>query len=237
MRKPLTISSKASSMTLSRRELGNTSCWLLVLALAAQVAAEEATPRKGRSDDSFTLVVIQRENDNETEKAPPRKTWSYEELAPAVKQLAGGRSYERGRQLYKKIKCIACHRMDGDGNEFGPDLSRLDKKWTADRILLHIVEPSREINKDFEAHHFQLNDGRTLIGLIVAAGPNFIKVVDQPLKSSSSKRIRFDDISERHRSRVSFMPKGMLDDLQRDEVLDLIAYVTSRGNDQHAFFK
>jgi hypothetical protein len=33
------------------------------------------------------------------------------------------------------------------------------------------------------------------------------------------------------------MPKGLLDKLNREEVLDLIAYVTARGNKDHAVFQ
>jgi hypothetical protein len=45
------------------------------------------------------------------------------------------------------------------------------------------------------------------------------------------------DIVERVRSNVSIMPKGLLDKLTRDEILDLIAFVASRGNKGHAFFR
>ena len=167
----------------------------------------------------------------------PEKKWTFEELALAMSDLRGGRSFEKGRKLYKQIKCTACHRMDGEGNEFGPDLSLLKEPWTATKILRHVIEPSLEINKEFQAYHFELKDGRTIIGLIVATGPNFVKVVDRPLTSSRSIRINLDSIRNRHALRVSFMPEGTLNSLSQDEILDLIAYVTSRGNNQHPLFQ
>jgi hypothetical protein len=33
------------------------------------------------------------------------------------------------------------------------------------------------------------------------------------------------------------MPKGLLDKLTREEILDLIAYIASRGDQRHAFFQ
>jgi hypothetical protein len=33
------------------------------------------------------------------------------------------------------------------------------------------------------------------------------------------------------------MPKGLLDKLTREEILDLIAYVTARGNRNHPLFR
>ena len=167
----------------------------------------------------------------------PEKKWTFEELGSAISDLQGGRSFEKGRKLYKQIKCTACHRMDGEGNEFAPDLSLLNESWTAAKILRHVLEPSLEINKEFKAYHFELKGGRTINGLIVTKGPNFVKVVDQPLKSSRSIRIKLDSILDRQASHVSFMPAGMLNRLTQDEILDLIAYVTSRGNNQHSLFQ
>lgn len=57
----------------------------------------------------------------------PAKKWTSKKLSSAMSDLQGGRSFEKGRMLYKQIKCTACHRMDGEGNEFGPDLSLLNE--------------------------------------------------------------------------------------------------------------
>ena len=37
-------------------------------------------------------------------------------------------------------------------------------------------------------------------------------------------------------SAVSMMPEGLLDTLKEDEVLDLLAYLLSRGDRNHAMF-
>jgi len=45
------------------------------------------------------------------------------------------------------------------------------------------------------------------------------------------------EIADRARSKTSIMPKGLLDKLTREEILDLIAYVYSRGDQKHAIFQ
>ena len=40
--------------------------------------------------------------------------------------------------------------MNGNGNEFGPDLTRLDPQWKPSLVLRHILEPSYKINKDYK---------------------------------------------------------------------------------------
>ena len=47
---------------------------------------------------------------------------------------------------------------------------------------------------------------------------------------------RKDSIDERVGSPVSIMPKGLLDKLTRDEILDLVAYVAARGDEASALF-
>ena len=44
------------------------------------------------------------------------------------------------------------------------------------------------------------------------------------------------EIDERAKSPTSIMPKGLLDKLTREEILDLIAYVIARGDARHPLF-
>jgi len=49
--------------------------------------------------------------------------------------------------------------------------------------------------------------------------------------------LKKSEIVAREKSPSSIMPKGLLDKLTRDEILDLIAYVASRGDMKHKFFQ
>ena len=60
-------------------------------------------------------------------------------------------------------------------------------------------------------------------------GPD-IKAARQALERQRS------EIEEQHPSPVSMMPTGSLDTLNRDEILDLIAYLRSGGNPSHEMF-
>ncbi|MFN7627059.1 MAG: PA14 domain-containing protein, partial [Pirellula sp.] len=72
--------------------------------------------------------------------------WKIEDLAADLKELKHGRSYEVGKSLFSAASCVGCHKLGGEGKEFGPDLSKLDdKKMTADYILKSILQPSADI--------------------------------------------------------------------------------------------
>jgi mono/diheme cytochrome c family protein len=44
-------------------------------------------------------------------------------------------------------------------------------------------------------------------------------------------------IEERKKSPTSIMPKGMVDQLTKEEILDLVAYIAAKGDAKHKLFQ
>ncbi|MCL4205712.1 MAG: c-type cytochrome [Pirellulaceae bacterium] len=162
----------------------------------------------------------------------PRTEWKLEDLADRVAGLGSGeaRSYASGQQIFKVANCLACHKMDGQGQEVGPDLTKLNEEMTPLEIAKHTLEPSLRIDEKYQSYLFELANGRVLTGMIVEETDRSVKILENPLLSTTPLEIRSDDIEYREKSSVSTMPKGLLDKLTRDEILDLIAYVAARGD-------
>ena len=66
--------------------------------------------------------------------------------------------------------------------------------------------------------------------MITAEDDATVKIVVDPLAKDEATVIRKENIEERIKSKVSLMPAGLLDKLSREEILDLIAYVYSKGD-------
>ena len=49
--------------------------------------------------------------------------------------------------------------------------------------------------------------------------------------------IKKSEIEQRTVSKVSIMPKGLLDKLTRDEILDLVSFLAARGDAKHVIFQ
>ncbi len=64
-----------------------------------------------------------------------------------------------------------------------------------------------------------------------------MKVIENPLAKTEPLVLRKSEIEERVKSPTSVMPKGLLDKLTREEILDLIAYVVSGGDQHHKLFQ
>ena len=168
----------------------------------------------------------------------PRTEWKLGDLEDVVAEMSKvqGRSYGNGKQLFTVANCVGCHKLDGVGREFGPDLTKLEPKWGTADILKEILDPSLKINEKYQSNIIELGSGKIVTGLVVEETPDVIKLVENPLVKSDPIVIKRGDIVDRQKSKLSIMPKGLLDKLTRDEILDLIAYVNARGNKEHELF-
>jgi hypothetical protein len=166
----------------------------------------------------------------------PRTEWTLADLEGSVNGMEKGRSFVHGRELFRTASCVSCHKLGEAGNQFGPELAKLDAKMTALEITKHILDPSLRIEEKYRSTTIVTDDGRRLTGLVVTDTPEELALVENPVASAEPVRIKKTDIEERVTSPVSIMPKGLLDKLTRDEVLDLVAYVTARGEESNALF-
>jgi putative heme-binding domain-containing protein len=163
--------------------------------------------------------------------------WTYDDLIGEVKMLPPGRSFEVGKNLFKVSSCVGCHKLNNEGQEFGPDLAKLDaKKHNTDYLLRSMLEPSKEIDEKFQSYTFVLDSGKVVTGLIVAETPEEVKVLVDPLAQGEPAVLLVSEIQERTKSPVSIMPQGLLSKLTREEILDLIAYVYAGGDPKNKLY-
>ena len=131
---------------------------------------------------------------------------------------------------------MACHKLNGAGNQIGPDLTKLDPMLKPIDVLRDLLEPSAKINEQFATYIIETNSGKVVTGLIVGETSEGIKLIENPLVKTEVLEIKLSDIAERTKSPTSIMPKGLLDKLNREEILDLVAYVMARGDEHDKVF-
>jgi putative heme-binding domain-containing protein len=168
----------------------------------------------------------------------PRKEWKLEDLASSVEQMEQGRSFSNGKQMFTVANCLACHRLGGVGNAIGPDLTKLEPKLQKPIEILHdILDPSFRINEKYVSYTFETKAGKLITGLILEETPEVVKVIENPLAKTEPVVLKRSEIESRQKSPTSIMPKGLLDRLTREEILDLVAYVAAGGDARHKLFK
>ena len=118
----------------------------------------------------------------------------------------------------------------------GPDLSGVAGRFSARDLLESIVLPSKVISDQYEAVTIQTSDGRVVTGRIVNLNGENISISPDMFDPNRMISVKRSEIEEMTKSPVSLMPEKLLNTLNGDEVLDLMAYLLSRGDRKSAMF-
>jgi hypothetical protein len=83
----------------------------------------------------------------------------------------------------------------------------------------------------------ELRDGTVVTGRIIGEEDGILQVAANPTAPQEIKEIRNADVESRQVSPISMMPLGLINRMNQDEVLDLIAYILSAGDPKHPMFR
>ena len=167
----------------------------------------------------------------------PGKEYKLAELV----QLADGkmvkRDFKNGQKMYAASRCVVCHRYNGDGGATGPDLSQVAGRFSLKDLCESIVEPNKVISDQYKASIIETKSGKFITGKVVSENAESLIVVTDPEDSSKVQDLKKKDVESVKVSPVSLMPQDLLKTLNENEVLDLLAYLLSRGDPSHTMFK
>jgi putative membrane-bound dehydrogenase-like protein len=132
----------------------------------------------------------------------------------------------RGRQLFAagKGSCVLCHRAAGTGGQVGPDLSAIGRIRGGPELLDAILYPSDNLARGYETYALTTTDGRSLVGTIQRETPDSVELTPAAGPPVALAR---DQIRSRTPSPASLMPPGLEALLTRQELGDLIAWLSS----------
>jgi len=169
--------------------------------------------------------------------AGPGKDWTLDEVLALAADGLKGRNFENGKKMFAATRCVICHRFAGDGGATGPDLTQLAGRFTLRDLSEAIIDPSKVVSDQYRSLVVQTTSGKTYTGRIINDTPEAITMLIDPEDSTKVVTIKKGEIEEQTVSMTSLMPKDLLKQLNQDEVLDLLAYLLSRGNPQDPLFR
>ena len=168
---------------------------------------------------------------------PIVKEWTLDDLTALVDKGLTKRDFDNGRSMFAAGNCFACHRYSNEGGSVGPDLTVASGRFSARDLLESVVDPSKVISDQYAAVDIATVDGRVISGRIVNLSGDAIMVNTNMLDPNGQTSIDRKLVEEMKPSKVSMMPKGLLNTLNREEVLDLVAYLLSRGERSNPMFR
>jgi len=166
----------------------------------------------------------------------PGKNYTIDDVLALAKDGLKGRSFEQGRSMFTATMCSACHHFGGDGGNIGPDVTGAGNRYTLHDLMENIIEPSKVISDQYDSQQIEKKDGSLIIGRIVSSDAGKLMVMTNPFAPTELMAVNESDVKSKKTYPVSMMPPGLINTLNKDELLDLVAYLLSGGNPKDKAF-
>jgi putative heme-binding domain-containing protein len=121
--------------------------------------------------------------------------------------------------------CRQCHKLDGQGEEFGPDLSHIATKYDRAAMLDNILNPSKTIDPKYVTYLVKTGKGEDFTGLLVEK-----TAAEVVLRDAQRQVIRIPaaEVTKVSPQTISSMPEGLLGSLTAQQAADLLEYLATR---------
>ena len=126
-----------------------------------------------------------------------------------------------GQQVFVKL-CAQCHKIYGEGQEVGPDLTGVGRS-SFEALLSNVFDPNLVIGAAYQATTVAAKDGRILSGLLAEDSPQRVVLKVQGGKQEVISRADVDEIKV---SPLSLMPEDVEKQLTEPEWADLFAFLS-----------
>ncbi|GIW81908.1 MAG: glucose dehydrogenase [Gemmatales bacterium] len=134
----------------------------------------------------------------------------------------------RGKLLYlngKTLACANCHRLEGVGDNVGPDLTRIWDTHSTEKIMESMIDPSKEIKEGFQTYVATTKKGQAFSGLKISESPRGVVLRDL---NGRDIFIAKENLARLSQTKTSLMPDNVLAQLEFQQFLDLVAFLKDR---------
>lgn len=134
---------------------------------------------------------------------------------------------KRGAEVFKNTKganCIACHQIANQGQQLGPPLDVIGAKLNKQQLYEAILFPSTGILMHYENWVVRTKKGDVVSGLLDTETPDQITIKDTAGKYHD---IPVEDVDRKVQQKMSLMPEGLSGTMTKQELVDLVAYLSS----------
>lgn len=199
-------------------------------------------------NNATTLRLMHKMKKGEISPAlmPPMKRWTLSRSSdPAVKVLVGelfGQTQtnrakvvadyqtalgpgdaQRGKAIFEKAGCAACHVRSADNLSIGPDIRDARNK-PPEALLSDILDPNRAVEERWTLYQLKLRSGQETAGIIASETAT---TVELRAPGTAAQTIRRDQIASLSSTGRSLMPEGLEASISKKEMADLIAFLKS----------
>ncbi|MFP6583739.1 MAG: PVC-type heme-binding CxxCH protein [Candidatus Hydrogenedentota bacterium] len=165
---------------------------------------------------------------SEAESVLPREMAGGGESLPSLRELANRQGDPaRGRNIFldeERATCSRCHAVDDSGPDVGPNLGKIGEKLSRLALFESILDPNAAISHEYQAWIVDTKEEEGLLGYIRSEEGGVLQLVDS---NGVIRRISVSDVTARESSTISVMPSGLSTAISVQELVDLVAYLTT----------
>jgi putative heme-binding domain-containing protein len=153
-----------------------------------------------------------------TDAAQQRK-----QIDEMLASLKGG-DVRRGQGIFNSVKaaCSSCHAIGYLGGNVGPDLTRVGQVRSERDLLEALVFPSASFVRSYEPVIVSTKSSDEVSGILKKDSADEIVLVTGP---NAEQHIARSDVADIRPGMVSVMPSGLADQLSKEELADLLAFL------------
>ncbi|MCZ6795649.1 MAG: neutral/alkaline non-lysosomal ceramidase N-terminal domain-containing protein [Planctomycetota bacterium] len=151
-----------------------------------------------------------------------------DELAALLRAVAERGVARRGEAVFRRdsLRCMTCHAIGGGGGRVGPDLSSLGGSSQPVHLVESLLDPSAKIKEGFETVVVFDAKGVVHSGTVVQRGSGELRIRDVKDRVLTIPESEIQAITG---SPVSLMPQGLTQTLRRDDLVDLVRFLSELG--------
>jgi putative heme-binding domain-containing protein len=127
---------------------------------------------------------------------------------------------QKGRVVFQQV-CARCHKLDGLGQDVGPDLATVRHRAPLN-ILSDIIMPSASIAQNYESYVVETTSSGMVEGIMSAQTPTTITIRHE---AGREDVIRRGDIKSMRVTSLSAMPSDLDRQITVDQMADLLRFL------------
>ncbi|GAA0879406.1 hypothetical protein GCM10009119_23740 [Algoriphagus jejuensis] len=166
----------------------------------------------------------------------PGRRWTVD-MADTLVQNLSGRDLVKGKAMFGAVMCQSCHTIQGEGGFIGPDLTQLGSRFSPKDILVATIDPNATISDQYHATVLELKAGGSIVGKLNDEDATNYYISQNPFAPDVIKTVPKSDVILKKNAEVSIMMPGLINRLNAEELKDLMAYLISGGNPEHAVYQ
>ena len=129
---------------------------------------------------------------------------------------------EEGKAVFTKF-CSSCHKVGQAGNNIGPELTTIGKKFDKTALLDAILNPSGAVMAAYEPWLINTKDGASYFGFILSENKQSLVIKDA---AGQSHTVSTDKISKKEKQAKSLMPEPSVTGVTEKQLADVVAFLT-----------